>query len=96
MVLPCPVWLEYFTHDVSDFLVYLGAIRWLNLHELDLFNSPPASWLAAGFCLCNRVVVNFEWSGIDVMEEALLFVSDSFFQGKSPILSVPVMKSELK
>lgn len=30
------------------------------------------------------------------MEKALLFVSDSLFRGQSPILSVPVMKSELK
>lgn len=30
------------------------------------------------------------------MEQALLFVSDSLFRGQSPILSVPVMKSELK
>lgn len=40
--------------------------------------------------------MNFEWSGIDVMEKALLFVSDSLLQGKSPILNAPVMKSELK
>lgn len=30
------------------------------------------------------------------MEGALLFVYDSVFQGKSPILSIPIMKSELK
>lgn len=43
-----------------------------------------------------QFVVDFEWSITDVTERALLFVYDSLSQEKSPILSVPVMKSELK
>lgn len=38
--------------------------------------------------------MNFEWSSIDVMEQALFF-SDSLLQGKFPVENVHITKSEL-